>query len=217
MGTEPEPDDDNDDTIGDPKSRVDRRIATITKRRKEAEEALRQAEERIDALESELADHKKAAKAFESIQAELDSYKAKETEWADEKAMIAAGLTEEEGQDLARLAYSRIKEEDRPRGGIAEWLGDRGKLPRGVQAYLPEPESADTKTPPKTGGPKVPPNSDAKAKHAPGAPPTYQPGQISNMSTDDIQASRESIWAAMGRKPPEVNIPGVTRPKDPAK
>jgi hypothetical protein len=202
-----EQDDTGDDGEG-AGSRVERRIATITKRRKEAEDALRAAQERIDALEDEVTTYKSQAKTFESVTAELESYRQKEAQWVDERAMISVGLTDAEGVDMARLAYNRIKAEERPKGGIAEWLSNRDALPKGVQAYLPQPtEAVGAAKPP----PRATPNTDARAKHTPGSPPTYQAGQVSSMSDADLAASREAIWASMGRPAPNVNIPGLTR------
>ncbi len=209
-------DDDTDDTpeVGPEASRADRRIATITRRRKEAEEALRAAEERIDALEGEIAEHKRAAKQWESVQAERDALVAEREAWAEEKAMVGIGLTDPEGIDLARLAYGRIKPEDRPKGGIAEWLSDRDALPKGVRSYLEDAPKADPKAAepaPKAAPPaaRKAPDTDAKARHAPGAPPTFTGGAVSQMSADEVAASREAIWASLGRTPPTVTIPGI--------
>ncbi len=206
-GTDDTVDDVADDTP-EPRSGVDRRLATVTRKRREAEEALRAAEEQIDALQGQIAEFKRAAKGFESVQAERDALVAERDGWAEEKAMIGIGLTDPEGIDLARLAYGRIKPEDRPKGGIAAWLGEREALPRGVAAYLPEPNTkTDSAKGSDTGASAKPPakpaaSADGKARHAPTTPQTFAPGSVSAMSADEVSASRDAIWAALGRKPP---------------
>jgi hypothetical protein len=51
-----------------------------------------------------------------------------------ERALLAKGITGDEGINFAKMVYEAIAEDERP--DIGEWLS--GELPRGVSAYLPQ-------------------------------------------------------------------------------
>ena len=192
-------------------ARMDRRIATVTARRREAEAALTAAEERIHALEGEITTWKTQAKSWESVQAERDGLVAEREGWATEKALVGAGLTDLEGIDMARMSYARVRPEDRPKGGIGEWIKSDA-VPRGVRSYLPSAEdkaAATAKAEPAKAQPRQAANTDSKARSTAGAPQTFAPGSVSGMSNAELAASQDAIWASMGMQPP--NVPGVTR------
>ncbi len=211
---ETDPDDDLDtDTSG--KSGLEKRLARVAAQRRDLRKQLDEAHSKIEELEDAAAAFAKQAKQFESVQAELDGLKSERDGWSTEKALVAAGLTDPEGIDLAKLAYGRIKPEDRPKGGISEWLKGDG-VPKGVKSYLPAADPPkDPKAPAagaKPGQPPVPParqpaNTDRNARPAPGAPATFAPGSVSGMNQQELAASQEAIWASLGMQVP--NIPGL--------
>jgi hypothetical protein len=121
---------------------------------------------RIAALEAqvgELAPYKTKADNHAS---ELAAWQAKEAAWGDERTILAAGITDPDGVDFARHAWGRVKAEDRPAGGLKDWLADAGKLPKAVQAYLP---SAPAQA-------QAPAGQPAPAVGAPGAAPAAPAG-----------------------------------------
>lgn len=79
------------------------------------------------------------AATFEGRIAELEAAHAADTAaWQEERGLMAAGLTSDEGLDVARTLYRRLPEEDRP--GLAEWVGglkeDPSKMPPALAPYL---------------------------------------------------------------------------------
>lgn len=187
-------DDDDDAGVVDSKDHrgLVRRIETLSRRESELKAKLAAAEAKTTELQAAIAEHGKAAKGWEKLQQERDSLLAEKAGWAEERAIVAAGVTEQEGVDFVRLAWSRLPEDQRPKGGPAEWLSTRDKLPKGVQAYLPAP--ADAKGQQQA---KPPPNPNAGAKPAPNGV-SHGASQLPTMSTQDFAASREAIWAELG-------------------
>lgn len=51
-----------------------------------------------------------------------------------ERALLARGITGDEGINIAKMVYNSLPEDTRPE--IGEWLA--GELPRAVSAYLPQ-------------------------------------------------------------------------------
>jgi hypothetical protein len=210
-----DPDDDGDDEVSSGKTVPYARLQRVTEQRRALKAQLAEAQAKIDELEDAATGFAKQVKQFESVQAELDGLKGERESWAAERSLVGAGMTDPEGIDLAKLAYSRLKPEDRPKGGIGEWLkGD--SVPKGVRSYLPvkeekpaagaKPNGATSTTPQQ--GQRA--NTDAKARSTPGAPQTFAPGSVSQMSNAELAASQEAIWQSMGMQVP--NIPGVSKP-----
>jgi hypothetical protein len=92
---------------------------------------------RIAALEAQVGELTPYKAKADNHAAELSAWQAKEAAWGDERTILAAGITDPDGVDFARHAWGRVKAEDRPAGGLKDWLADAGKLPKAVQAYLP--------------------------------------------------------------------------------
>jgi hypothetical protein len=186
----------DDDTV--PKARFEEVIA-----------ARRAADDRVRDLETQLRDAQAAAARVDALDADVTRYRAMEAGWADERAILAAGITEPEGVETARFAWGRVPAASRPKGGLGEWLGARDALPKGVQAYLPAaapaaPPAADPGAPPAApaapavvagAGPRpvVPTQSPA----AGGRP--YTPAQIAQLAADVAggRATKEQWDAAV--------------------
>lgn len=184
---------------------------------------MRTAEKRVKELEA-AADEWDTERA--ALTQERDSLRTRGEEWELERAAVAAGLTDPEGLDLARLAYNRLKPEDRPRGGIAGWLKDREHLPRGVRAYLPDPEGEDKGKAKneatnreaaieRRGQRTELPNPDRGIRQTGATGQPHSSGEVTRMSAQDYASQRESIWRGMGMRPPS-GIPGLARKDTPS-
>lgn len=177
-----------------------RRIERLSRQLSEARAAVADRDRRLEEAGVAAKDLDRAAKEAAKVLAERDALLAERAAWTDERAIVAAGITEPEGIDLARLAYGRLAPEARPKGGLAEWLGARDTLPKGVAAYLPAPAA-----PPPNGARTAapPPNAGARTAPAPVGTP-----DLGTMSPDAYRASRDAIWAELGLgAPPPLRAP----------
>jgi len=176
---------------------------------KDARVAEAEALKQVQDLEGKIGDQTKAAKAHESVRAELDAIKAERSAWETERALMGAGLTDPEGMDFARIAYGRIAEADRPKGGIVEWIGgERDNLPKALHPYLPERKAegqgqgqgqgAGNQGQP--GGQQQRATHDANggARAYTGAGGQFDAARIGSMTLKDWAAQREAAYASMG-------------------
>ena len=131
------------------------------------------------------------AAAASTLTAALDGYKAKEVSWGEARASRGAGITDADGIEFARHAYARLPAEGRP--AISDWLGAKDKLPRGLQAYLPQPAGQQVVVPP--------PNAGVKPTQA--AAPQWSAEQIMAMSPSDWSKQRGLVLGSMGVTVPE--------------
>lgn len=191
-------DEDDDDPVVDSKDHqgLVRRIEKLVRQKSQLEADLKASTAKVGELEKAAAESTKAAKDAAKVVAERDALAAEKAGWGEERAILGAGVTDAEGIDFVRLAYSRIPEADRPKGGPAEWLQDREKLPKGVQAYLPE-----AKDPAKPAPGAKPPAPNGGVKPTPQINGT--PDMV-GLSNQDFAASREAIWSQLGFTPPTL-------------
>lgn len=72
------------------------------------------------------------------IREKASRYDVESKAWATERAFLAVGLTDAEGQDIARILYERIPEAERPplETWIKEIKADPSKAPRALAPYL---------------------------------------------------------------------------------
>lgn len=91
---------------------------------------------------------------------------AREAEWVDERAMVSAGLVDDEARDVARALYGRLPGEGRP-ATVAEWVAslrvEGATPPRALAPYLggggappvaaPPPRPSGNGQQPPVGGP----------------------------------------------------------------
>jgi hypothetical protein len=84
------------------------------------------------------------AKQLEDLKGE---FKSARSAWDLERGMMGAGLTDQEGRDVAQMHYGRLAEKDRPT--MTDWLEglrkDPTKAPRSLQPFLGDGK-ADTAT-----------------------------------------------------------------------
>ncbi len=113
-----------------------------------------------------------------------NTWKAKDAAKDEKLAIVFAGIRDAEGVELAQLAYGRVPAEERPAGGIGEWLKS-GKAPRGLAAYLDAPGAPPLPAAgggaPSTGG-GLPPSNAKTAPSNPGGQPPATIEQIQNMN-----------------------------------
>lgn len=182
--------------------------------------------------QSQLADADRRAKTAETLSGELRQVKEQlkaekearaedksqiEASFKVERAIMQAGITDEEGVEFARIAYDRLDADSRP--DIAEWLAARDNLPKAVAAYLPAADDAPAPTPdpapadgqdpnpadPPAEDPKpaaqTPPPENAGVVPTPGSPGQYSAAEIAKMSTEEYKAHKEQIRAGLTRGP----------------
>lgn len=153
---------------------------------------------RLDEVEPAL---ELATKANGPLQEEVKAWQGKGSAWEQERAIAGSGITDQEGMDFVRSAWSRLPEQGRP--ALADWLKDTTKLPKGVQAYLPAQgsggaQSADkggTKLPASNGGVQPPPGGQ-------GAPSQFTADAISRMSRDEYRQQRAAVHQSLGLPTP---------------
>lgn len=97
---------------------------------------------KVSSLEQDLQSHSEKAATADTLAQQLEAEKsarAKErAAWDTERAMIDAGLHDQEGRDVAQLHYGRLGEKERP--ALGDWLKglreDPTKAPRSLQPFL---------------------------------------------------------------------------------
>lgn len=179
----------------------------------------RQAIRRMRAAEAKVRELEDSAEEWaaerETLTSERDQLRTQSEGWEVERAAMAAGLTDPEGLDLARVLYARVKPEDRPKGGIAGWLKDRDALPKGLRTYLATEDGDKSTTTDGKGdkgkgaqqaapkdGPRTqapPPDRGVRAASGSGAP--YTGKDLARMSPQDYAAQRSSVWDSVGVPP----------------
>jgi len=127
--------------------------------------------EKNKALEAQLAESSGHASKIETLESQIqaitgqlaESQAGSATQIAQltkvhsvERALLARGITGEEGINIAKMVYDSIPEDTRPE--IGDWLA--GELPRAVSAYLPQ--TAPPPSPPTEAG--APPPDPAQAR-----------------------------------------------------
>lgn len=89
----------------------------------------------LEELNTKLQAHEGNATKLSKLEKDFEAAK---TTWAEERAFIAAGITDAEAMEVARLFYARL--ETKPEGGIGAWLteikADPSKAPKALSAYL---------------------------------------------------------------------------------
>lgn len=190
-------DDDDDDQVIDSKDHAGlvRRIEKLVRQQSELKAKLAERDAKLADFEKSQADIAKSQRDAEKVLKERDALLAEKAGWAEERAIVGAKVTEQEGIDFIRLAWSRVPEEARPKGGLPEWLGEREKLPKGVQAYLPPPAQDNkqvAKPPAPNAGTRQPPAGGFTAEQLPG------------MSMQEYAQSREAIWSQLGFQAPPL-------------
>lgn len=129
------------------------RFAAVNAEKRAATREAESLRARVAALEAEVGTHRTAAEqAAASLAAAEDRF-----------ALHRAGVTDDDGAEVARMLYGRIAPDARPKGGLTEWIdGLRATpdaIPRPLQPYLsasPAPTGQAGSTPAATPPPRRP-------------------------------------------------------------
>lgn len=146
------------------------------------------------AARARLAELETTAKAWETERSELEGLRKERATWAEERALLSAGLADEEGQVVARTLYQRLPEQGRP--PISEWLGglkkEPGKAPRSLQPFLQAPTDPATAKEPV----KPPTLGDTRGGQTTAAPTEgrLSPDQIRSIRTKALKTGDWSEW-----------------------
>ena len=170
-----------------PKERLDK----VSEQRRNLRDELANAQQALDDLRSETstASAEVAAKLShaETLQSRVAELEAERSGWATERALMAAGVTDEEGVGIARLLWDRMAENDRP-ASVGDWLKS-DSVPLAIRAYLPTttteaPTTTTEAEAPATNGERVnrnPPTNRGATAAAPTAP-VYSREAIASMA-----------------------------------
>jgi hypothetical protein len=159
-----------------------------------------EAEARAAELEARVAELTPASKRVETLAAQLADYERRAAAWTEERAILAAGISDPDGVDIARHAWSRVPADQRPEGGLPAWLQSRDSLPRGVQAYMPAVAAApaDPAPPP---SPRLPAANTGAAPAVPHGGARFTAAHIDQMSDAEWAAQKSAIIAdVLGRR-----------------
>jgi hypothetical protein len=83
----------------------------------------------------------------------------------EDRALFGAGITDADGQEVARLLYGKLSE--KPEGGIGEWLtslrAEGAEVPKALSPWLQPPaQPATTTTRPPTQAPRAAPPTEGR-------------------------------------------------------
>ncbi len=197
------PDDDDDDVPGVTDSKHGLIMALAKARqergayRRDLETLQTQHKAAVAAWDAERAQLATVDPTIETDRAELARLRSEAAAWGDERALLAAGITDPEGQDIARYAWNRIPEAERPKDGIGPWVKS-DKAPKAVAAYVP---TADAGRAPAGGGRAPDPNKGVTPPRGVAAPAkTPEAALAGGTWTQD----KEAIAAEMGIKLPDL-------------
>ena len=109
----------------------------------------------IESFQSRL--ETEVASRLEKAKSDLESgWNQEKSAWQEERALLRAGLQDDEAMDAARFAWSRVPADARPEGGISAWLTDirenADKMPKILQPFFTQVQPTQP-TAPKLPGP----------------------------------------------------------------
>lgn len=106
------------------------RFAEVNAKARAAAKVADELRARVAALEGEIGTHKTAAEAVTGELAQL----------RDRYDLHRAGIDDDDGAEVARLLFGKIPADQRPKGGLVEWIGtmraDPAKTPKPLAPYL---------------------------------------------------------------------------------
>lgn len=152
-----------------------------------------QLSELTDALE----EAKKLAGRVPELENQIESHAVAAAQWADERGIISLGITDPDEIDLTRLAWSRVEESKRPKGGLGEWLGAEGAAPKALKSLIPDRAAAGAGEEPTPVQPKgLPaPNRNARAEPAKHGAVVWTADKVESLSPAEYAKHRDAIMA----------------------
>jgi len=184
-----------------PRSRFDEVNETLRAERRR----LKQLEADLAAVQPKVTQADELAARVAELQGKLD---ASAKGWADERAILAAGVFDEpdEAIELARTFYAKLPEDKRP-ASLSEYVtglrAEGAEVPRALQAYLRQPATSAPPTA-KTPLPKTP------------AQPTTQPSAAPKLGHEAIralrvEAQRTGDWSKVAAAVQAIDASRLTR------
>lgn len=133
------------------------RLNDESKKRREAVQA-------ASDLQAQLTAAQEQAGQLEGLQTQLAALQGQSERWGHERSLMQAGVTSQEGLQVALTLYGAMPADTRP-PTVADWLTS-DSLPQAVRVYLPQASAAPS---------DQPAPSAAPAAAAPAAAPTGSP------------------------------------------
>jgi hypothetical protein len=160
----------------------------------------------------------KAATARDAALKAAAQHEAERARWSVERDALRAGITDEEGLDVALMFYDRLPRDKRPTMG--EWLAslraDPATAPRALAAYLPTTKATST-TPPATTPPTPTPTAQPFARlpnesagHTGGGPPASEADLRAAHRSGDPAKMRSALEAFYLQR--GIAVPAGLRP-----
>jgi hypothetical protein len=138
------------------------RFQQATAGRREALSRVAELEDQVRALQGKAGTAETLAASLRDMEAK---YQTVQTEWQTERALYAAGLTDPDGIEVARMFYAKLDAKERP--ALPEWIkgikADPSTAPRALQAYLGQAEPVAAPAQPVEPSRPAPPNSNRGA------------------------------------------------------
>jgi len=133
--------DEVDQEESDAGHRTDKRIKKLTATNRQSLARIKELEDALATQAAERKTYEVLAQSLEEKEAQLSHQRV---EHEAERAIMARGITDEEGIQIARFMHSKLGEDAPP---IGDWLSGDG-LPKAVSAYLPVAAPPDAPAPP---------------------------------------------------------------------
>lgn len=122
------------------------------------------AQSALDAATAELEQLRASAEVAETKRAEAEATAAtlqgERSNWATERQLMLAGVTDPEGLQIAQILWERMEADQRPES-ISQWVHSEA-APRAIRAYIPSPEAAPAAAAPAEPAPTPPPAEPAR-------------------------------------------------------
>lgn len=130
--------------------------------RREALSRVAELEDQVKALQSKAGTAETLAASLRDMEAK---YQTVQAEWQTERALYAAGLTDPDGIEVARMFYAKIDPDKRP--PLPDWIrgikADPSTAPRALAAYLGQAEPVAAPAPAAEPSRPAPPNANRGA------------------------------------------------------
>lgn len=114
------------DATGSPSSTVPyARFYQTNEKRKAALREVKELKSTIADLRGELGERDATIQGFSAVQDELSTLQAQQSDWALEKDIFGAGVTDADAVKFAKMAYGSMPEDGRP--AVSDWLSEESR------------------------------------------------------------------------------------------
>lgn len=136
------------------------------------------------------------------IREKAQRYDTESRAWASERVFLSVGLTDPEGQDIARILHERIPEAERPAFDVwmKEIKADPSKAPRALAPYLDTSSSTSNTTATATATASATNTSNQQNRQTTTTRVETSPGAGAHVTPDAIRraaqdAARSGDWS----------------------